>query len=107
MREFAKFLLHKNSFALNHILLNNNQGIGNEGIEILSKAISDRYILYWEKNEYETESVSPGYRRHKMVRTDRIDLELLTDFNLKNIGATNFNDLFDSIGLMFSKVMDM
>lgn len=42
-----------------------------------------------------------------MVRTDRIDLELLTEFNLRNIGATNFNDLFDSIGLMFSKVMDM
>lgn len=36
-----------------------------------------------------------------MIKNDRTDLELLTDFNLRNIGVTNFDSLFNSISLMF------
>lgn len=36
-----------------------------------------------------------------------MELELLTLMNFKNIGATNFNDLFNSIDVMFGKALEI
>lgn len=36
-----------------------------------------------------------------------MELELLTLMNFKNIGATNFNDLFNAIDVMFGKALEI
>lgn len=100
--------MNQNSFALNHIYLNDNQGIGNEGIEIIANCIQQRYLQFWDNSTNNLESISPGYRRHQISRkSDSMELELLTLMNFKNIGATNFNDLFNAIDVMFCKALEI
>ena len=36
-----------------------------------------------------------------------MELELLTLMNFKNVGATNFDDLFNAIDVMFKKVLEI
>lgn len=36
-----------------------------------------------------------------------MELELLTLMNFKNVGATNFDDLFNAIGVMFKKALEI
>ncbi|CAK63533.1 unnamed protein product (macronuclear) [Paramecium tetraurelia] len=108
IKEFGSFLMNQNSFALNHIYLNDNQGIGNEGIEIIANCIQQRYLQFWDNSTNNLESISPGYRRHQISRkSDSMELELLTLMNFKNIGATNFNDLFNAIDVMFCKALEI